>query len=103
MKRLFYAVAAFAVLSLASCGKEDDPKTPSAPTIVMEGLNIDEVHEITGADMKVKVDVTAEGGIDKFAVKIESPLLTNDLLAEIGLAAEMELTAPAGIAMSEAL
>lgn len=103
MKRLFYAVAAFAVLSLASCGKEDDPKTPSAPTIVMEGLNIDEVHEITGADMKVKVDVTAEGGIDKFAVKIESPLLTDDLLAEIGLAAEMELTAPAGIAMSEAL
>ncbi len=103
MKRLFYAVTVFAALSMAACGKEDNPSTPSAPTIAMDGANIDEVHEITGAPMKVKVDVTAEGGIDKFSVKIESPILTDELLAEMGLAAQMELTAPADIAMSEAL
>jgi len=103
MKRLFYAVTAFAALSLAACGKEDNPSLPSAPAIEMEGLNIEDVHEITDRPMKVKVDVTAEGGIEKFSVKIESPLLTDELLSDIGLAAEMELTAPANDGMAAAL
>ena len=103
MKRFFCAFAAFAALLQVACDNNDDPDVPSAPTIVMEGLNIDDVHEITGDPMTVKVDVTVDGGIDKFSVKIESPMLTNDLLAEMGLAADMELTAPASTAMSEAL
>ena len=103
MKRLFYVVTAFAALSLAACGKEDTPSAPSAPIIEMEGLNIEEVHEITDGPMRVKVGVRAEGGIETFSVKIESPLLTDELLREIDLAAEMELTAPASDEMAAAL
>lgn len=103
MKRLFYVVTAFAALSLAACGKEDAPSAPSAPIIEMEGLNIEEVHEITDGPMRVKVGVRAEGGIETFSVKIESPLLTDELLREIDLAAEMELTAPASDEMAAAL
>ena len=94
MKRLFYAVTVFAALSMAACGKEDNPSTPSAPTIAMDGENIDEVHEITGAPMKVKVDVTAEGGIDKFSVKIESPILTDELLLKWGSRRRWNLRLP---------
>lgn len=103
MKRLFYVVTACAALSLAACGKEDAPSAPSAPIIEMEGLNIEEVHEITDRPMRVKVGVKAEGGIETFSVKIESPLLTDELLREIDLAAEMELTAPASDEMAAAL
>ena len=103
MKRLFYVVTAFAALSLAACGKEVTPSAPSAPIIEMEGLNIEEVHEITDGPMRVKVGVRAEGGIETFSVKIESPLLTDELLREIDLAAEMELTAPASDEMAAAL
>ena len=95
--------AAAAAVCLASCGGNDEPYVPSAPAIVMQGGDIDAVHEITGDPVTVKVDVTAEAGIKTFSIDIESPLLTDELLGGLGLAASMELTAPAGAEMAEAL
>lgn len=103
MKRLLtIMVTALAAVSLVSCGKKDAP-TPAGPTIALEGLDITQVHEITGEPMTVKVNVKADAGIKTFAIRITSPLLTEDLLSGIGLSAEMELTAPANDDMSQAL
>lgn len=82
-------VTALAAVSLASCGKKDAP-TPAGPTIALEGLDITQVHEITGEPMTVKVNVKADAGIKTFAIRITSPLLTEELLSGIGLSAEME-------------
>ena len=95
-------VTALAAVSLVSCGKKDAP-TPAGPTIALEGLDITQVHEITGEPMTVKVNVKADAGIKTFAIRITSPLLTEELLSGIGLSAEMELTAPANDDMSAAL
>lgn len=63
MKRLLtIMVTALAAVSLASCGKKDAP-TPAGPTIALEGLDITQVHEITGEPMTVKVNVKADAGI----------------------------------------
>lgn len=103
MKRLLtIMVTALAAVSLVSCGKKDAP-TPAGPTIALEGLDITQVHEITGEPMTVKVNVKADAGIKTFAIRITSPLLTEELLSGIGLSAEMELTAPANDDMSQAL
>lgn len=53
--------------------------------------------------MTVKVNVKAEAGIKTFAIKITSPLLTEELLSAIGLSTQMELTAPASEDMAAAL
>lgn len=103
MKRLFPIFAtAVAALSLVACNNNDTP-APAGPSISLDGMDITQVHEITGDPMTVKVDVKAEGGIEKFSVKISSPLLTDELLGAIGLSTEMELTAPASDDMSAAL
>lgn len=93
---------AVAAVSLVACNEKDTP-TPSGPSITLDGLDITQVHEITGEAMTVKVNVAAEAGIKTFAVKISSPLLTEELLGAIGLSTEMELTAPASDDMSAAL
>ena len=54
--------------------------------------------------MTVKVECSRPTpAIKTFAIRITSPLLTEDLLSGIGLSAEMELTAPANDDMSQAL
>lgn len=93
---------AVAAVSLVACNKKDTPM-PAGPSVALEGLDITQVHEITGEAMTVKVNVAAEAGIKTFAVKISSPLLTEELLGAIGLSTEMELTAPASDDMSAAL
>lgn len=103
MKRIFMFMAtALAAVSLVACGEKNEP-APARPSIALEGLDITQVHEITGDPMTVKVNVAAEAGIKTFAIRISSPLLTEELLGAIGLSTEMELTAPASDDMSAAL
>lgn len=90
------AMIAVAATLFAGCGDDDDTtKTPAAPTIEMVGANIDDVHEIT-QQMSVKVAVASEVGIGRFDITIESPMLTNEFLTGVGLAAQMELVSASG-------
>ena len=93
---------ALAAATLMACSDNSTP-APAGPSITLEGLDITQVHEITGDPMTVKVNVAAEAGIKAFSVKITSPLLTDELLGAIGLATQMELTSPADDDMAAAL
>ena len=46
--------------------------------------------------MSVKVAVASEVGIGRFDITIESPMLTNEFLTGVGLAAQMELVSASG-------
>ena len=72
----------------------------AAPTIALDGGDIDQPQEITNP-MSVKVSVTAPGAIAGFTVTIDSPALTDEMLAAEGLAAELKLVNPGS--MAEAL
>ena len=73
---------------------------PAVPTIALDGGDIDQPQEITNP-MSVKVSVTAPGAIAGFTVTIDSPALTDEMLAAVGLAAELNLVNPGS--MAEAL
>ena len=72
----------------------------AAPTIALDGGDIDQPQEITNP-MSVKIGVTAPGAIAGFTVTIDSPALTDEMLATVGLAAELNLVNPGS--MAEAL
>ena len=72
----------------------------AAPTIALDGGDIDQPQEITNP-MSVKVSVTAPGAIAGFTVTIDSPALTAEMLAAVGLATELNLVNPGS--MAEAL
>ncbi len=72
----------------------------AAPTIALDGGDIDQPQEITNP-MSVKIGVTAPGAIAGFTVTIDSPALTAEMLAAVGLAAELNLVNPGS--MAEAL
>ena len=72
----------------------------AAPTIALDGGDIDQPQEITNP-MSVKVSVTAPGAIAGFTVTIDSPALTAEMLATAGLATELNLVNPGS--MAEAL
>ena len=72
----------------------------AAPTIALDGGDIDQPQEITNP-MSVKIGVTAPGAIAGFTVTIDSPALTDEMLAAVGLAAELNLVNPGS--MAEAL
>ena len=73
---------------------------PAVPTIALDGGDIDQPQEIT-TPMSVKVSVTAPGAIEGFTVTIDSPALTAEMLATVGLATELNLVNPGS--MAEAL
>ncbi len=106
MKKMMRMAAIFAAMAtlLTGCGGDDDDKgkTAGAPAIALIGANIDQTQEITSS-MTVKVAVTAAKGIADFAIGIESPALTADLLEDVGLAAQMNLVTPANEEMGKAL
>lgn len=103
MKHFFImAATVLTAATLMACSDNSTP-APAGPSITLEGLDITQVHEITGDPMTVKVNVAAEAGIKTFSVKITSPLLTDELLGAIGLATQMELTSPADDDMAAAL
>ena len=106
MKRFFGLLLciAAAATGFAGCSDSDkvDEVTPDAPVIKLVGGDIDAVQPIVQG-MTVKVRVTAPGGISGFGIDIDSPALTAEELGSLGLAAQMDLAAPASDAMAAAL
>lgn len=79
---------------------DDETPPPAVPTIALDGGDIDQPQEITNP-MSVKIGVTAPGAIAGFTVTIDSPALTAEMLATVGLATELNLVNPGS--MAEAL
>ena len=96
------AMAMMAALFVAcgDDGTDDETPPPAVPTIALDGGDIDQPQEITNP-MSVKIGVTAPGVIAGFTVTIDSPALTDEMLAAVGLAAELNLVNPGS--MAEAL
>lgn len=96
------AMAMMAALFVAcgDDGTDDETPPPAVPTIALDGGDIDQPQEITNP-MSVKVSVTAPGAIAGFTVTIDSPALTDEMLAAVGLATELNLVNPGS--MAEAL
>lgn len=104
MKKLISMIMAMSMISALSvaCGDDDaDDNTPppAAPTITLEGGNIDQPQEITST-MALKVNIEAPGVIAGFTVTIDSPALTEEMLATVGLAKELDLVNPGNMAES---
>lgn len=102
MKKLISMIMAMSMISALSvaCGDDDaDDNTPppAAPTITLEGGNIDQPQEIT-SPMALKVNIEAPGAIAGFTVTIDSPALTEEMLATVGLAKELDLVNPGSMA-----
>ena len=105
MKKLMLMTVAMVMTTsfFAACGDEnEDAETPppAVPVIVLEGSDIDQPQEITSS-MSIKVSVTAPGTIAGFTVTIDSPALTAEMLATVGLNTELDLVNPGN--MSDAL
>ena len=81
------AMAMMAALFVAcgDDGTDDETPPPAVPTIALDGGDIDQPQEITNP-MSVKIGVTAPGAIAGFTVTIDSPALTAEMLATVGLA-----------------
>ena len=96
------AMAMMAALFVAcgDDGTDDETPPPAVPTIALDGGDIDQPQEITNP-MSVKISVTAPGAIAGFTVTIDSPALTAEMLAKVGLATELNLVNPGS--MAEAL
>jgi hypothetical protein len=105
MKKLVSMTMAMAMMAalFVACGDDgtdDETPPPAVPTIALDGGDIDQPQEITNP-MSVKIGVTAPGAIAGFTVTIDSPALTAEMLAAVGLAAELNLVNPGS--MAEAL
>ena len=89
------AMSMISALSVAcgDDGEDDNTPPPAAPTITLEGGNIDQPQEIT-SPMSLKVNIAAPGTIAGFTVTIDSPALTEEMLAMVGLAKELDLVNP---------
>lgn len=89
---------------LAACGDSDkvDEQTPDAPSIKLVDGDIGTVQPIL-PEMTVKVQVAAPGGISSLVIDIDSPALTPEVLASLGLAARMDLVSPASEEMAAGL
>ena len=74
---------------------------PAVPTIALDGGDIDQPQEITNP-MSVKIGVTAPGAIAGFTVTIDSPALTAEMLATVGLATELNLVNPGSMEIGRA-
>lgn len=98
MKRILMLAALAAAGGLCACSDSDDENP--APEIELVGGDIDAVQIVTET-MDVRIAVTSPTGIEEFTVAIVSEVLTAEVLEGIGLAANLNLTAPG--AMSEVL
>lgn len=98
MKKLVSMTMAMAMMAalFVACGDDgtdDETPPPAVPTIALDGGDIDQPQEITNP-MSVKIGVTAPGAIAGFTVTIDSPALTAEMLATVGLATELNLVNP---------
>lgn len=102
MKKIIFALAALAAISLGSCNKKDDTKNDPKVTIAGNGFDIDKTIPVTTASAMttpVKVDIVAEGGIENLIVDIESTSAAfNETLTPIGLSGEFDLANPGALA-----
>lgn len=102
MKKLISMIMAMSMISALSVacggdGEDDNTPPPAAPTITLEGGNIDQPQEIT-SPMSLKVNIAAPGAITGFTVTIDSPYLTEDFLIGANLAKELDLVNPGDMA-----
>lgn len=87
----------------AGCSKDDEgSKRPDAPTVELAGASIDQPQEMV-QDMTVRVDVTAPGKIEELTISIDSPFLTDEMLAMVGLSRSFSLANPASADVAEGL
>lgn len=87
----------------AGCNKSDDEaRKPGVPTIELAGASIDQPQEMV-QDMTVQVDVTAPGKIEDFTITIDSPFLTDEMLATVGLSKTFSLAYPASVEVGQGL
>lgn len=87
----------------AGCSKDDEgSKRPDMPTIELAGASIDQPQEMV-QDMTVRVDVTAPGKIEELTISIDSPFLTDEMLAMVGLSRSFSLANPASADVAEGL
>ena len=87
----------------AGCNKSDDgARKPGVPTIELAGASIDQPQEMV-QDMTVQVDVTAPGKIEDFTITIDSPFLTDEMLATVGLSKTFSLAYPASVEVGQGL
>lgn len=76
---------------------DPNPSGPEgmSPTIEGDGFNLDESLMIKGNEgITVVINIAAENGISNLRVKIDSEILTPDVLQEVGLASEFDLAYP---------
>jgi len=105
MKKLVSMTMAMAMMAalFVACGDDgtdDETPPPAVPTIALDGGDIDQPQEITNP-MSVKIGVTAPGAIAGFTVTIDSPALTAEMLATVGLATELNLVNPGSMAEAQ--
>ena len=105
MRKILTMAAMFAAMAglFAGCSKDDEgSKRPDMPTIELAGASIDQPQEMV-QDMTVRVDVTAPGKIEELTISIDSPFLTDEMLAMVGLSRSFSLANPASADVAEGL
>ena len=93
-KNLVFLLMAFLTLNFVACSDDDDN---DPVTIEGRGFNIDQTFNVTNKDntAEVIVNIATEKGIENLIVKIESPVLTEDVLNAVNLPKEFDLANPA--------
>ena len=105
MRKILTMAAMFAAMAglFAGCSKDDEGgKRPDMPTIELAGASIDQPQEMV-QDMTVQVNVTAPGKIEELTISIDSPFLTDEMLAMVGLSRSFSLANPASADVAEGL
>ena len=95
-KNLVFLLMAFLTLNFVACSDDDDDDNDPV-TIEGRGFNIDQTFNVTNKDntAEVIVNIATEKGIENLIVKIESPVLTEDVLNAVNLPKEFDLANPA--------
>ena len=93
---------AFLTLNFVACSDDDDN---DPVTIEGRGFNIDQTFNVTNKDntAEVIVNIATEKGIENLIVKIESPVLTEDVLNAVNLPKEFDLANPASEELAQTL
>ena len=103
-KNLVFLLMAFLTLNFVACSDDDDDDNDPV-TIEGRGFNIDQTFNVTNKDntAEVIVNIATEKGIENLIVKIESPVLTEDVLNAVNLPKEFDLANPASEELAQTL
>ena len=99
---LVFLLMAFLTLNFVACSDDDDN---DPVTIEGRGFNIDQTFNVTNKDntAEVIVNIATEKGIENLIVKIESPVMTEDVLNAVNLPKEFDLANPASEELAQTL